>query len=242
MESIKLTIVIPAFNEERSLGALLERILKVEFDSEVKLEIILIDDASTDMTPEIARQFADAGVLYVRQPSNSGKGAAVRRGVELATGNYLLVQDADLEYFPEDIPDLITVGLENVGAVVYGSRQIGASNLLGLRRILRIWPGQSILSYIFNFILSMWLFALRGKWITDTLTGYKLYPRTIFQDWLPETKGFEADHEITSHILNLGVPIIEVGIKYSPRSVEEGKKIRARDGIIAIRTFWRYRK
>lgn len=242
MESIKLTIVIPAFNEERSLGALLERILKVEFDSKVKLEILLIDDASTDTTPEIAIQFADAGVLYVRQSSNSGKGAAVRRGIELATGNYLLVQDADLEYFPEDIPDLIKAGLENVGAVVYGSRQIGASNLLGLRRILRIWPGQSILSYIFNFILSMWLFALRGEWITDTLTGYKLYPRTIFQDWLPETKGFETDHEITSHILNLGVPIVEVGINYSPRSVEEGKKIRARDGIIAILTFWRYRK
>lgn len=242
IRSIDLSIVIPAFNEEKSLPKLLEKLITLDFGDEVEYEIIVVDDASTDKSQESVQSFLENGIKFHRLPVNSGKGAAVRKGVSLSLGRYIIVQDADLEYFPNDIPKLLRAAIAAPGATVYGSRVLGAQSLSGFYGVARLWPKQSLPSWLFNILLTFWLFMIKKVWITDTLTGYKLYPREIFQEWSPTTNGFETDHEITSKILNDKRKIIEVPIDYSPRSKLEGKKIRAIDGYIALRTFWTFRK
>jgi glycosyltransferase involved in cell wall biosynthesis len=242
MSTDLLSIVVPAFNEEKTLPHILESLFSLQLDDLYSYEIILVDDASTDLTYEVIKGFLGKGLIYIKLPLNSGKGAAVKCGIKNSNGEFVLIQDADSEYFPSDIPNLLRVALDNPGASVYGSRHLGARNLSGLRKTLAHWPNQSILSWGFNFFLTYWLFILSRKWVTDTLTGYKLYPKILFQEWLPETTGFETDHEITSFIIRNKQQIIEVPIKYNPRSRSEGKKIKARDAIKAIRAFWVYRK
>jgi dolichol-phosphate mannosyltransferase len=242
MSTVLLSIVVPAFNEEKTLPQILESLFSLELDHQNSYEVILVDDASTDQTSELIKEFLVRGLIYLKLPINSGKGAAVKCGIKNSNGEFVLIQDADSEYFPSDIPNLLRVALDNPGASVFGSRLLGARNLSGLRKILALWPNQSILSWAFNFFLTYWLFILSRKWITDTLTGYKLYPKSLFQEWLPETTGFETDHEITSHIIRKKQKILEVPINYDPRSRSEGKKIKAGDAIKAIRAFWVYRR
>lgn len=238
----KISIIIPAYNEERSLAHLLRELLDQNFGSQIEKEIIVVDDCSTDSTSVIAENFVGSNVKLIRLATNSGKGAAVRKGIESASGEYILIQDADLEYFPSDITNLLKVARENPGTVVYGSRVLGAKNLNGILGKLRLWPKQSKASWMFNILLSYAFQAIHKTWITDTLTGYKLYPSTLFQDWKPVSNGFEADHEITARIISKRLNILETAIRYKPRSKSEGKKIRAIDGIKAILTIWRYRK
>lgn len=242
MEAKDLSVLIPAYNEEKSLPILLDKLQKLEFSKPINFEVIVIDDASTDKTFQTTLPYKDKGVTVIRLTKNSGKGAAVRTGISRATGRHLIIQDADLEYFPSDIPKLLDAAMENPGSAIFGSRVLGAKDLGGLRGVIRLWPKQSMLSWIFNYILSCWLFFIRGCWFTDLLTGYKLYPAELFRDWLPETSGFETDHEITCQLLNSKKEIFEVPIQYLPRSKIEGKKIGAQDGFIALKTFWRYRK
>ncbi len=242
MSSVELSVVIPAFNEEKSIAKLLDTILEVMDYNSLRYQIVVVDDCSTDKTAQVVERFVSEKLILLRLPANMGKGAAVQKAIEVSSGQFIIVQDADLEYFPSDIPVLFEAAKKSPGTTIFGSRFLGAKQLGGLRGFLRLWPKQSTASWLFNFMLTGWIFIVRRVWITDSLTGYKLYPSDLFKSWKPITCGFETDHEITSRILNQEHGILELPIDYAPRSKQEGKKIRARDGVIALRTIWVYRK
>jgi dolichol-phosphate mannosyltransferase len=225
-----LSIVIPAYNEERFIGRLLELVQAVPLEPlGVAKEIIVVDDCSKDRTSEIAS--AVAGVRVHRRAVNGGKGRAVRAGIDLATGDYLIIQDADLEYDPQDYVPMVQALLDGRGDVVYGSRYMGKG-----RR-----ANQSLAAYLGGRSLSLVMLACTGHYITDTVTALKLFPRTLLPSLALETTGFETDHEITAKVLARGLRIVEVPVNYFPRSKEEGKKIGLRDWFIGTRTFWKYR-
>ena len=229
--STKLSIVIPAYNEERFIGTLLERIGAVDLSPlGVTKEIIVVDDGSRDRTVEIASAFA--GIRVHRMPVNGGKGAAVRAGIALATGDLLIIQDADLEYDPNDYVPMLQALQANRGDVVYGSRYLGRGR----------HPNQSLAAYLGGRSLSLVGLLFTGRYLTDTVTAYKLFRRSDLTGLTLETSGFELDHEITARMLARGRRIVEVPITYHPRSREEGKKIGPRDWFTAIRTFARFRK
>lgn len=225
-----LSIVIPAFNEERFIGALLQQVQAVPLDSlGVATEILVVDDCSTDRTSEIVQGVR--GVRLYRLPRNSGKGAAVREGIAQATGDYLIIQDADLEYDPQDYLPMMQAMLDRRADVVYGSRYLGKGR----------HSGQSLAAYLGGRSLSLVGLATTGTYLTDTVTALKLFPRTLLPSLALETSGFETDHEITAKVLARGLRIVEVPVTYKPRSKEEGKKIGLRDWFIGARTFWKYR-
>ena len=226
-----LSIVIPAYNEERFIGRLLELVQAVPLEPlGVTKEIIVVDDCSNDRTSEIAS--AAAGVRVHRMPVNGGKGRAVRAGIDLATGDYLIIQDADLEYDPQDYVPMVQALLDGRGDVVYGSRYLGKGR----------HAKQSLAAYLGGRSLSLVMLACTGHYITDTVTALKLFPRTLLPSLALETTGFETDHEITAKVLARGLRIVEVPVSYFPRSKEEGKKIGLADWFIGARTFWRYRR
>lgn len=226
-----LSVVIPAYNEERFIGTLLERIRAVDLTPlGLSKEIIVIDDGSRDRTVEIASAVADVRVH--RMPKNGGKGQAVRAGIGLATGEYLIIQDADLEYDPQDYIPMIQALQANRGDVVYGSRYLGRGR----------HEKQSLAAYLGGRSLSLVALLFTGTYLTDTVTAYKLFRRRDLSGVTLETSGFELDHEITARLLARGLRIVEVPIAYHPRSRKEGKKIGARDWFTAIRTFARYRR
>jgi dolichol-phosphate mannosyltransferase len=234
-----LSIVIPAYNEEAFIGSLLEKILAVPTEKVgFEKDIVVVNDGSKDRTEAVARSFAS--VRCFTQVPNQGKGAAVQRGIREATGDYILIQDADLEYDPNDYLTLLNA--LNRGDVVYGSRT------LGQRRLQPRWtlfpgrhPRQDIGPWMAGVALTLWAFLIYGRWITDTLTAYKLYPAKPVKDMKLQTRGFETDHEITARLIRSGHTIVEVPVEYYPRSKEEGKKIKATDGLIAVWTLLRFR-
>lgn len=235
-----LSIVIPAYNEAEFIGTLLQRILAVPVEPlGFQKEIIVVDDGSKDKTAEIARGFA--GVKVFTQVPNQGKGKAVQRGIGESTGDYVLVQDADLEYDPMDYLPLLRA-LGQRADTVYGSRILGQ---IREGKGSRLFPGrhpeQRFGPWLAGQLLTMWTFLLYGKWITDTLTAYKLYPADAVRQMRVRTSGFETDHEITAKLIRGGHKIVEVPISYFPRSVEAGKKIKPRDGFIAVWTLLKFR-
>ncbi len=237
-----LSIVIPAYNEERFIGTLLERIRALDLRAAgVDREIVVVDDCSRDRTPEIVAGFPD--VRLHRLERNSGKGAAVRAGIRLATGTYLIIQDADLEYDPADyLPMLRALGVKGVDAV-YGSRYLKHPEAGPLRNLLAgKYPGQSWPAYLGGQSLSLVALACTGTYLTDTVTALKLFPAALVQSLPLGSSGFELDHEITARLLARGCTIREVPIRYFPRSRSEGKKIGLRDWFIGSRTFWKYRR
>jgi dolichol-phosphate mannosyltransferase len=225
-----LSIVVPAYNEERFIGTLLQQILAVDlarlgFDK----QIIVVDDCSKDRTAEIAA--AVAGVTLKRMAANGGKGKAVRAGIALATGEYLIIQDADLEYDPNDYVPMLQALLAGRGDVVYGSRYMGRGR----------HANQSLAAYLGGRSLSLAALLFARTYLTDTVTALKLFRTVDIKSLDLETDGFELDHEITARLLARRLRIVEVPIHYAPRSREEGKKIGARDWFIGVRTFFRYR-
>jgi hypothetical protein len=225
-----LSIVIPAYNEERFIGTLLTQIKAVDLAAlGVDKEIIVVDDCSRDRTAEIVAK--EPGVRLRRMERNGGKGRAVRAGIEMATGEYLIIQDADLEYDPNDYVPMLQALLSGAADVVYGSRYLSRGK----------HPQQSWAAYLGGRSLSVVGLVLAGRYLTDTVTALKLFRRRAIAALPLETGGFELDHEITSRMLARGATITEVPIRYSPRSRAEGKKIGLRDWFIAVRTFWRYR-
>lgn len=236
-----LSIIVPAYNEQDFIGALLQKILDVDLSAfSIAKQIIVVDDGSSDRTAEIAAGCADVEVL--RQVPNQGKGAAVRRGIAAATGDYLIIQDADLEYEPNDYRALLARLLEPGVEIVYGSRY-----LAGIERgTLANWwlakhPDQGWAAYLGGRSLSLVSLALCGRYITDTVTALKLFRRDVICPLELRTTGFELDHEITAKLLAAGHEIHEVPVSYYPRGIKEGKKIGLRDWFIALRTFRAFR-
>ena len=225
-----LSVVIPAYNEARFIGELLAQVLAVPLDPlGVRKEVIVVDDCSRDDTAAIAG--AVPGVRVHKMPVNGGKGSAVRAGIGLATGDYLIIQDADLEYDPTDYVPMVQAILDGRGDVVYGSRYMNSGR----------HGNQSVTAYLGGRSLSLVMWACTGHYITDTVTALKLFPRTLLPELALETTGFETDHEITAKVLARGLRIVEVPIHYHPRTKAEGKKIGLRDWFVGTRTFWRYR-
>lgn len=226
----RLSIVIPAYNEERFIGTLLKQIRGVDLSAfGLDREIIVVDDCSRDRTAAIVE--AEPGVLLHRMPKNGGKGRAVRAGIAAATGEYLIIQDADLEYDPHDYVPMLRALFSGGADAVYGSRYLGRGR----------HANQSWAAYLGGRSLSLVAAVCTGRFLTDTVTAYKLFKRADLAALPLETAGFELDHEITARMLARGARIVEVPIAYAPRSREEGKKIGMRDWFIGCRTFWRYR-
>lgn len=239
--AISLSIVIPAYNEEAFIGELLRRILEVDTESlGFSKEIVVVDDGSKDRTGEIARSFP--GVRVFTQVPNQGKGRAVQRGIRESTGDYILVQDADLEYDPQDYLRLLAALKRSGADSIYGSRVLGQRQK---QPRFTLFPGrhpeQSFGPWVAGQLLTFWTWLLYWRWISDTLTAYKLYPSSIVKNMRVRTHGFETDHEITAKLFRLGCRIVEEPIDYRPRTLEAGKKIKPRDGFIAVWTLLKYR-
>ena len=225
-----LSIVIPAYNEERFIGGLLEQIAAVDLDQlDVGKQVIVVDDCSRDRTAEIVSGFAN--VRLERLSTNSGKGRAVRTGMALATGDFLIIQDADLEYDPQDYVPMMEALLDGRGDVVYGSRYLGRGR----------HNNQSLTAYLGGRSLSYVALACTGTYLTDTVTALKLFPRDMLMSLTLTTSGFELDLEITAKVCARGLRIVEVPVRYYPRSRAEGKKIGMKDWFIGCRTFFRFR-
>ena len=224
-----ISVVAPAYNEELCVGELARQLVLVMNKlSEYEFEIIIVDDGSTDNTGEILKQFSFKNIY---QP-NSGKGAAVKLGKSIAKGDYIIVLDADGEYLVSDLIPLMSFSELNPTSVVYGSRYIKKNSK---RMTFLPLKGQSVLNLYFNHLLTFIILTRFKVLITDSLTGYKIYHKTIYDAVNPVTKGFETDHELSKKIIGLGIKIIEFPISYLPRSKKEGKKISFKDAFKALK-------
>ncbi len=228
-ENIKLSVVVPVYNEKATLMEILARIREVEINK----EIILVDDCSQDGTRQLLmsleRTPENSDLKFCFHEKNQGKGAALRTGFEKATGDFVIVQDADLEYDPNDYLALLTPILENRADVVYGSRFAGQSqNMVSLHRV-----GNQFLTWLTNF--------LYHTSISDMETCYKLMPVALVKAIRIESNRFDFEPEITAKILRRKLRVVEVPIRYSGRSFSEGKKITWRDGFSAVWTLLKFR-
>lgn len=232
---MKLSVIIPAFNEESSVATLLKRVVAAPLPTGVQKEIIIIDDCSTDQTGACVKAFTDTHpddiIRYVRHEINQGKGAALHTGIGLATGKWLIIQDADLEYDPAEYERLLKPLMEDRADVVFGSRFIGN----GAHRVLYFWHsvGNQFLTLISNMLTDLNL--------TDMETCYKVFRTDLIQQLPLREKRFGFEPEVTAKLARVqGIRIYEVGISYYGRTYAEGKKIGWRDGFRAIYAILRY--
>lgn len=221
-----VTIVIPALNEEHTIGAVLDRVLALP----ISKQVVVVDDGSTDTTPDILKAYADQ-IIILRNEQRGGKGAAIRRALSVATGTATIVQDADLEYAPEEIPMLVDPILKGMATVVYGSRFSS-----GLVR------GMALPNKIVNRLLALSVKVLYGFKITDEATCYKAFKTSLLKDMKLECIRFEFCPEVTGKALRMGEAIQEIPISYVPRGKNAGKKIRWTDAPEAFWTLWKYRR
>lgn len=241
MKAEKLSVIIPAYNEERFIGKLLEKVLAVDLSQfNLTKEVIVVNDCSTDHTAEIVGAYGE--VILKNLPRNGGKGGAVKAGIALATGDYLIIQDADLEYDPNDYVPMLEALFAGGAEVIYGSRYLkrpGSGRLVNLltgKHANQSWP-----AYLGGQSLSFVALVFTGRYLTDTVTALKLFRREVISPLELRTNGFELDHEISSKVLARGYRIREAPIRYFPRSKAEGKKIGLKDWFAALKTFYRYR-
>ncbi len=217
---MKLSVLMPVFNEATTIDAALKRVLAVDYPCE--MELVLVDDGSVDGTDEHLRHLQDPRVIRHRHPVNRGKGAAIRTAADLATGDYLVVCDADLEYAPEEIPSLLQPVFAGDAEVVYGTRSFGSHTAYSFWYVLG------------NKTVTMAANALFDVWISDLETCYKLMPVSLYRSLDVRSPGFGMEAEITGKLLRRGVRPYEVPISYRARSRAEGKKLTWRDGVEAL--------
>jgi glycosyltransferase involved in cell wall biosynthesis len=222
-----LSVVVPVYNERTTVVEILRRMRQV--DLPVDLEIVVVDDGSNDGTEKVLGALEDSTVRVIHHTTNQGKGAAIRTGLEHARGDLLLIQDADLEYDPDDWPRLLAPVLKGKAQVVYGSR------FTGERRNLMFWH------WVGNRFLSLVTNILYNTTLSDMETCYKLFDRRVLEGISIKSDRFEFEPEITAKVLRRGYRIYEVPISYSGRDFDEGKKITWTDGFGALATLVRYR-
>lgn len=226
-ETAKLSILIPVYNERRTIAEAVRRARTVELP--VEREILIVDDGSTDGTTEIIKRLADSTVRVFHQPVNLGKGAALQRAFRESTGDYVVVYDADLEYDPRDWPALLRPALEGEARAVYGSR------FTGERRNMMFWH------WIGNRFLSLVTNVLYNTTLSDMETCSKLIEGDLIRSLRLTSNRFDIEPEITAKLLRSGVRIYEVPIRYAGREIDEGKKISWRDGFPALWALIKYR-
>jgi dolichol-phosphate mannosyltransferase len=225
-EPLKLSVIIPSYNEEKTLPILLEKVLAVS----VVHEVIVVDDGSTDLTPRILDPFRDKErIKIIRCSNNFGKGAAIRLALPEVTGDLVIIQDADLEYDPQDYLKIIARHETTGCPVVYGSRRISG----GAPSFIRFHLARTVLSQLTNL--------LYGQRLTDEPCCYKMFETALLKSIFLTCRGFEFCPEVTAKIARRGIRIEEVPIRYYPRSSREGKKICWTDGVVALWTLIKYR-
>ena len=222
-----LSVIVPVYNERNTVAEVLRRMRRVELP--VDLEIVVVDDGSTDGTGQILAALEDSTVQVVRHPTNLGKGAAIRTALGHVRGELVLIQDADLEYDPEDWPRLLRPILRDRSDVVYGSRFSGEGGSMAASD----WVGNRFLSLATN--------VLYNTSLSDMECGYKLFTRKVLDDITIESDRFDFEPEITAKVLRKGYRIYEVPVSYAGRPASEGRKFDWRDGVRAVVTLFRYR-
>ena len=220
-----VTVLVPALNEQDTIGEVVERLLALP----LSVQVIVIDDGSTDRTPEILAGYGDR-ILVLRKEQREGKGAAIRHALPHAKGKAVIIQDADLEYFPEEIPMLVKPILEQNAGAVYGNR------------FSKGFPkGMALPNKIVNALLAWTVRLLYFRWLHDEATCYKAFRRDVLEDMNLVCNRFEFCPEATAKAIRLGEKIIEIPISYEPRTKEAGKKIRWTDAPDAFWTLLRHR-
>jgi glycosyltransferase involved in cell wall biosynthesis len=236
MEVKKLSVIIPAYNEGPTIHLILDKVRKVRLLNQIEKEVIVVNDCSKDNTADVLEKYAaeygrELNIRLHHQTVNQGKGAAIHKGISMATGDCLIVQDADLEYDPEEFNILLKPVTDGFADVVYGSRFMGGNP----HRILFFWHtiGNKFLTFLSNMFTNLNL--------TDMETCYKLFRTDIAQNLDLKEKRFGFEPEVTAKVARVkGVRIYEVGISYYGRTYEEGKKIGWKDGFRAIWCILRY--
>jgi glycosyltransferase involved in cell wall biosynthesis len=224
---MKITVVIPAYNEEKTIQEIITKVLLTKIPE----EIIIVDDGSGDRTKEVVERFIDQKkIKLIVHEKNRGKGAAVITGLSHATGDVIIIQDADLEYDPREYPALLKPIDEGVADVVYGSRFLGAP-----RRPTMFWH------MVANKLLTLMTNILYNNILTDMETGYKVFKRDAVEGMKLRARRFDFEPEFTAKILKRKARIYEVPISFTPRNYDEGKKIRIQDAFIAVWTLIKYR-
>jgi len=218
---MKLSILMPVYNELATLESAVKRVLNVDYP--VEIELVIVDDGSTDGTRDLYPQWAnEARVVMHEKATNGGKGSAIRKGSELATGDYVIMCDADLEYAPEEIPAMLEPILRGDAEVVYGTRTFGSHNAYSYVYVL----GNKAVTTFTNILFNCY--------ISDLETCFKLMPLSMYRKLDVKSAGFGMEAEVTGKILRSGVRPYEVPISYKARSREAGKKLTWRDGVEAL--------
>jgi glycosyltransferase involved in cell wall biosynthesis len=224
---MKFSVIIPVYNEVNTIDEIIRRVKSTGLVD----EILVVDDGSTDGSRDLLAKYSGAeSVKVIYHESNQGKGKAVRTGIQHASGDLILIQDADLEYDPREYPVLLRPIEEGLADVVYGSRFLG-----GARRPVLFW------NMVANKILTLVTNILYNNILTDMETGYKLFKREIVQNMTLHAHGFEFEPEFTAKILKRKARLFEVPITFNPRDYSEGKKIKMKDAFIAMWTLFKYR-
>jgi len=224
---MKLSVIIPAYNEVHTIGQIVPRVQAMQLAH----EIIIVDDGSKDGTREIISGLdGQGGVRVILHERNQGKGAAVRTGINAATGDVLLIQDADLEYDPREYPHLLQPIEEGLADVVYGSRFLGAPH-----RAILFW------NMVANKLLTFMTNILYNTILSDMETGYKVFKKEVVQDMVIHARRFDFEPEFTAKMLKRKARIYDVPIAFNPRDYSEGKKIGLRDAFEAVWTLIKYR-